>query len=79
MFKYCAGNLKIADFGLATLFLYKGQKRRLTTICGTKPYVAPEVAFGDYDGEMVDIWACGVILFVLLTGSMENNVYICSD
>jgi len=37
------GNLKITDFGLATLFKYKGVTRRLTSACGTPPYVAPEV------------------------------------
>lgn len=63
------GNLKIADFGLATLYRHKGVVRRLNTICGTLVYVAPEVQFGDYDGARVDVWSCGIILFVLLCGS----------
>jgi serine/threonine-protein kinase Chk1 len=37
------GNLKITDFGLATVFQHKGVVRTLTTPCGTPPYVAPEV------------------------------------
>lgn len=37
------GNLKIADFGLATLFGYKGKYKHTSTICGSPPYVAPEV------------------------------------
>lgn len=69
------GNLKIADFGLATVFRHKQVKRRLTTVCGSLPYVAPEVPFGDYDGESVDVWACGIILFVLLAGSIFNILY----
>ena len=63
------GNLKICDFGLSTVFRHAGKKRRLTTICGTKPYLAPEVLFGDYDGEAIDVWSCGVILFVVLVGN----------
>ena len=63
------GNLKICDFGLSTVFRHKGQRRRLTTVCGTRPYVAPEILFGEYEGEAVDIWACGMILFVLLLGN----------
>lgn len=37
------GNLKIADFGLAVLFQYKDKYRESTTVCGSAPYVAPEV------------------------------------
>ncbi|KAI1743196.1 putative serine/threonine protein kinase [Xylaria scruposa] len=75
-----SGNLKIADFGLATMFEYKGQKKLSATMCGSPPYIAPEVlacARADrrsdeaskYAPELVDIWSCGVILFVLLVGN----------
>jgi serine/threonine-protein kinase Chk1 len=76
------GNLKIADFGLATLFEYNGVRKLSTTLCGSPPYIAPEVisctkgsdtrraAKGSgYAADMVDIWSCGVILFVLLVGN----------
>lgn len=70
------GDLKIADFGMATLFQYKGQKKMSSTMCGSPPYIAPEVlrcASGDksmkYQADLVDIWSCGVILFVLLVGN----------
>ena len=73
------GNLKIADFGLATLFEYKGEKKLCRTSCGSPPYTAPEVLNCDgrlarrpdqgYQGDYVDIWSCGVILFVLLVGN----------
>ncbi len=36
--------LKISDFGLATIFRHQGQTRKLETCCGTVPYVAPEVS-----------------------------------
>ncbi|KAI1334335.1 putative serine/threonine protein kinase [Xylariaceae sp. FL0016] len=74
------GNLKLADFGMATMFEYKGQKKLSTTMCGSPPYVAPEVLACNradrkpaeasrYAAEQVDIWSCGVILFVLLVGN----------
>ena len=73
------GNLKIADFGLATLFEYKGVKKLCKTSCGSPPYTAPEVVTCDpilakknasgYYGDLVDIWSCGVVLFVLLVGN----------
>ncbi|MFH4974854.1 hypothetical protein AB6A40_001563 [Gnathostoma spinigerum] len=56
--------LKLADFGLAVEL----SDEPLFVICGTPTYVAPEVLaeFG-YD-QKVDIWAAGVILYVLLCG-----------
>ncbi|VDN05541.1 unnamed protein product [Thelazia callipaeda] len=56
--------LKLADFGLAVQM----SDERLTVICGTPTYVAPEVlAELGYDHK-VDLWAAGVILYVLLCG-----------
>ncbi|TPX72154.1 hypothetical protein SpCBS45565_g00636 [Spizellomyces sp. 'palustris'] len=63
------GNLKISDFGLATVFKHKGTRRILTTPCGTPPYVAPEIHAMSYHGDAVDIWAVGIILYVLLAGN----------
>ncbi|EPS33190.1 hypothetical protein POX_a01816 [Penicillium oxalicum] len=72
------GNLKIADFGLATLFEYKGTKKLSTTFCGSPPYIAPEVIAcstrgqmkgSGYHPDLVDIWSCGIVLFVLLAGN----------
>lgn len=62
-------NLKISDFGLSALAQCKHQDGLLHTTCGTPAYVAPEVINRKgYDGEKVDIWSCGVVLFVLLAG-----------
>ncbi|GMF79561.1 unnamed protein product [Aspergillus oryzae] len=72
------GNLKIADFGLATLFEYKGVTKLSTTFCGSPPYIAPEVITCSnknnmkglgYRPDLVDIWSCGIVLFVLLAGN----------
>lgn len=90
------GNLKIADFGLATLFEYNGKRKVCTSSCGSPPYTAPEVVTCDhrvkkrlnegYYGNLVDIWSCAVVLFVLLVGntpwdepldrSYEFNLYV---
>ncbi|RKO91508.1 kinase-like domain-containing protein [Blyttiomyces helicus] len=65
-----SGNLKISDFGLATVFRrHDGATRVLTTPCGSPPYVAPEIHRMEYKGDAVDIWSAGIILYVLLAGN----------
>ena len=60
--------LKIIDFGLSNYF-YKGQMDLLSTPCGTPCYASPEIIKGiKYDGFMIDIWNCGIILFIMLCG-----------
>ncbi|KAF2101098.1 serine/threonine-protein kinase Chk1 [Rhizodiscina lignyota] len=74
------GNLKIADFGLAALFVRDGKKRLCNTVCGSPPYIAPEIVAGKrskrqdlletgYAANIADVWSCGVVLFVLLVGN----------
>lgn len=56
-------SLKLGDFGLATYC-----EDQLFTVCGTPTYVAPEILSEvGYDFK-VDIWAAGVILYILLCG-----------
>lgn len=57
-------NIKIADFGSSCFF---DPKKKLQNLFGTAYYIAPEVLRGGYT-EKCDLWSCGVILFVLLTG-----------
>ncbi|OMJ92407.1 hypothetical protein SteCoe_4854 [Stentor coeruleus] len=56
--------LKIIDFGTSKIF---DPTKRMTHKYGTVYYVAPEVLQGYYN-EKCDIWSCGVILYLLLSG-----------
>ncbi|KAG6621560.1 hypothetical protein I3842_Q020000 [Carya illinoinensis] len=70
------GNIKVSDFGLSAL--PQQGVGLLHTTCGTPNYVAPEVLRSrGYDGAASDVWSCGVILYVLLTGYLpfdETNL-----
>uniref|UniRef100_A0A3P9CSC7 Serine/threonine-protein kinase CHK1 n=1 Tax=Maylandia zebra TaxID=106582 RepID=A0A3P9CSC7_9CICH len=64
-------NLKLTDFGLATMFRFKGRERRLNRLCGTLPYVAPELlSQTEYRAQPADIWACGIVLTAMLAGEL---------
>lgn len=51
--------------------------QKMSTMCGTTQYMAPEIVNRDsYRGDKADIWSCGVVLFVLVTGYLpfdSNN------
>ncbi|KAI5961226.1 CDC5 [Candida pseudojiufengensis] len=61
-------NLKIGDFGLASVLPSSDHKKY--TICGTPNYIAPEVLGGKQTGHSfeVDIWAIGIMMYALLIG-----------
>ncbi|XP_068187710.1 serine/threonine-protein kinase Chk1 isoform X1 [Antennarius striatus] len=64
-------NLKLTDFGLATMFRFKGRERLLNRLCGTLPYVAPELlSLTEYKAQPADIWACGIVLTAMLAGEL---------
>ena len=79
------GNLKLADFGLATQFMkpHSRERKMCQLVCGSPPYIAPEILEigrrnmkrkqGEdkvgYDPQTADIWSCAIVLFVLLVGN----------
>ena len=58
--------MKICDFGYSKNEFVDSRPK---TVSGTPDYIAPEVLLHDqYDGKKADIWSCGVMLYVMLTG-----------
>ena len=58
--------LKLIDFGLAS-----EEASFRNTLCGSIYYMAPElIKGGTYNGTAVDIWAAGVIFYILLAGNL---------
>lgn len=60
-------NTKIIDFGFS---IYIPPDKKLSIFCGTPQYMSPEiVAKKEYFGSPADVWATGILLFVMLVGS----------
>lgn len=57
--------VKIIDFGTARKFT-KGKKLR--QVIGTPFYMAPEIFNEKKYNEKADIWSCGIIMYILMTG-----------
>ncbi|KAI3697803.1 hypothetical protein L6452_30900 [Arctium lappa] len=74
------GDLKVSDFGLSAISEQIRGDGLFHTFCGTPAYVAPEVlGRKGYEAAKVDIWSCGVILFVLMAGYLpfhDQNVMV---
>jgi len=62
-------NIKVIDFGIATAFAPNSILRETV---GTPYYMAPEVLAKSYN-EKCDVWSCGVILYILLSGCKPFN------
>ena len=62
-------NIKVIDFGTAETFLPNSKMRQMM---GTPYYIAPEVILKNYN-EKCDVWSCGVILYILLSGYPPFN------
>jgi serine/threonine protein kinase len=62
--------LKISDFGTAR----KVGSRSLSekTMCGSPPWMAPELIRNEPYGKTVDVWSYGVVLWELLTGEVSK-------
>ena len=60
--------IKLCDFGYSTKFIKSNQKKKLKNIIGTPYYKAPEILENkEYDGDKIDIFSIGALLFVLMT------------
>lgn len=58
-------HMKLIDFGFSRA--HKQDTSKLRLVCGTTPYMAPEVIQGSYD-KRGDLWSIGVITYILLVG-----------
>ncbi len=61
--------IKICDFGTSLMVEKGGIQKK---IVGSSYYIAPEVLKNNYN-EKCDIWSCGVILYILLSGKPPFN------
>ncbi|XP_033626165.1 serine/threonine-protein kinase H1-like [Asterias rubens] len=63
--------IMISDFGLASCRKGHGDNdEAMKTICGTPEYIAPEILLKKLYNQSVDIWAIGVVTYILLSGRM---------
>merc|ERR1719235_2547374 len=64
-------DVKISDMGLSKMSRdYPRRLPRSHSICGSDFYLAPEVIKQEEYGREIDIWAVGVVAYVLLSGSL---------
>lgn len=55
------------------MFRHRGRERKLARLCGTLPYVAPELmSRSEFNAQPADVWACGIVLTAMLAGGEEN-------
>jgi len=59
------GHAMLTDFGLAK-HVEKGQKTY--SFCGTPEYICPEIISNEGHNQLVDWWACGILIFEMLCG-----------
>ncbi|ORY49864.1 Pkinase-domain-containing protein [Rhizoclosmatium globosum] len=65
--------LKITDFGVSEVFRapFESTSRKAQGMCGSGPYIAPEEFIQkEYDSEAVDVWAVGIIFYVMTYNSI---------
>lgn len=72
----CHQNVKICDFG----FSKTGMGELSNTFCGSKAYASPEILLSQpYDPKKSDIWALGVITYIIVTGRMPFDEHVGSN
>lgn len=60
-------NIRLIDFGLSEFM--KNGTETFDIKCGTFPYSAPEMLKGQKYTKSIDIWSCGIVLYIMLTGT----------
>ena len=72
LYKYPGNDsqIMISDFGLAHMRPSGGDEEGMSTTCGTAEYLAPEMLEGEVYTAMIDMWAVGVIAYVVLSAVM---------
>ncbi|XP_041988419.1 serine/threonine-protein kinase grp isoform X2 [Aricia agestis] len=75
-------NIKISDFGMATLFKHGARERLMSRVCGTVPYAAPEVMTAEahpYRAPPADLWAAALVLLAMLAGEGAAGTRVSSS
>ncbi|KAJ3103976.1 serine/threonine-protein kinase HAL4/sat4 [Phlyctochytrium planicorne] len=74
--------LKITDFGVSEVFRtpFCKNSTKAHGVCGSGPYIAPEEFVNkEYDSELVDVWAMGIIYYVMIFNSIPWRAAQTSD
>ena len=73
-------NLKVADFGFGALIRGQDGTGQLHTVLGTETYMAPEIYLKQpYSGPAVDLFACSIVLFILVSGNLPFKKAVIDD
>jgi serine/threonine-protein kinase len=67
------GQVKLLDFGVSTLQMDEGGERPEGVLPFTAAYAAPEQLAGEAESQATDVYALGVLLYVLLTGEVPSR------
>jgi serine/threonine-protein kinase len=74
----CSGEIKVIDFGVAKAVDRMTEETSAGILKGKVSYMAPEQAMGKPIDRRADVWACGVMLYQLLSGKVpydaENQI-----
>lgn len=68
-----AGNVKLMDFGIAGTLRHGGDQEHARIVMGTPRYASPEQLQGKALDERADIYACGVTMYQMFTGTTPFN------
>lgn len=65
--------IKLIDFGLSKILL---PNKKINNVGGTLSYVSPEAIISNSYGKESDIWAIGVIIYLLVYGKLPFDEYV---